>query len=294
MIGYPISQADLEARIAAKSASWLRRAANRIGRLRKKARYEERSSIWNEVKSVYMTLQGGSKCAYCERKFADLPHGSIELDVEHFRPKGRVLAWEMPEHLKEQGIDASPVPAEDRGYFLLPYHPFNYLASCKVCNSQLKKTCFPIAGDYDLTGEDPVDLLKEKPYLIYPIGDFDAVPEELIKFHGISPQAVANGGHDRARALVTIEFFELDNLDTRKNLVRERAAIIVALHPQLSLASSAAGAVKAVATQIVDGFTSSTAPHTNCARSFKRLFESDPVEAQAIFEGAAALIDSIS
>ena len=295
MIGYPISKAELETRITANSASWLERAAERTERFRAMGRYQENSSIWSEVKSVYMALQGGSKCAYCERKLESIPHGSIEQDVEHFRPKGNVRVWEMPQQLRDQGIDATPVPNEDRGYFLLAYHPFNYAACCKPCNSQLKSDCFPIAGSYNLAGEDPANLLAEEPYLIYPIGDFDESPEDLIRFHGVSPQAVGNSATGWARALVTIEFFELDYLEKRKNLLRERAVIIVALHPQLEkLADGAVGAEEADAIDVVEGFTHPSAPHTNCARSFKSLFESDPVEAKSVFDRAVELILSIS
>ena len=135
---------------------------------------------------------------------------------------------------------------------------------------------------------------KEKPYLIYPIGDFDDDPEELIRFHGISPKAVQNHGHQRARALATIEFFKLDD-KRRKNLLRERAMIIVALFPQLKLAHDrhdAQSAAKAKA--LIDAFTSPRAPHTNCARSFRDLFLKHRAEAQAVFDGASAFVLSIS
>jgi hypothetical protein len=138
----------------------------------------------------------------------------------------------MPKSLADLGIKTSAVPNEKRGYFLLSYHPFNYAAACKPCNSALKRDYFPIADAYNLIGEDPKQLKKEKPYLIYPIGDWDTDPEQLIRFHGVSPQPVAVKGYRRHRALVTIEFFELDNVNRRKNLIRERAVIIIALFPQ--------------------------------------------------------------
>ena len=286
MIGYSVSRAELEALITAKSASWLGRAAERTEEFRAQGRYEERSTIWSEVKSVYMDLQGDCKCAYCERKLESMEHGSIEQDVEHFRPKGNVRPWEPPQQLKDQGIAVTQVPNEDHGYFLLPYHPFNYAASCKPCNS-LKSDRFPIAGDYVLTGEDPVDLLSEKPYLIYPIGCFDESPENLIRFHGVSPQAVAADGHQRARALVTIEFFELDHPEKRKRLMKERALVIMVLYPELEKeAGGASGAEAADATRAVEKLTSASELHTNCARSFKRLFYSDNVEAKAVYDRA--------
>lgn len=54
------------------------------------------------------------------------------------------------------------------------------------------------------------------------------------------------------------------------------------------------GTAEADSQQVVAGFTSSKAPHANCSRSFKRLFESDPTEAKALFERAVQLIISIS
>jgi hypothetical protein len=295
VIGYPISLADLEELLREESPTWLDRAAARTEIFRTQGVYQESSSIWSEVKPMYMTLQGESKCAYCERKLESVEHGRGEQDVEHFRPKGNVRSWALPDGLEDQGIATTPVPDADSGYYLLPYHPFNYAASCKPCNSNLKGDRFPIAGDYDLAGDDPADLLQEQPYLIYPIGDFDEDPEDLIRFHGVSPQAVARSGHRRDRALVTIEFFRLDDVTARKNLVRERAVVIVALFPQLEkLADAGPGGAAPQAQQIVDGFASAESAHTNCARSFKRLFESDRAEAKAIFDRAVMLIVSIS
>jgi hypothetical protein len=295
MIGYSISQANLEKRIEDESPGWLNKAKERTEKLRKEGCYKEKSSIWSKAKPVYMKLQGNCKCAYCERKLESVDYGKIEQDVEHFRPKGKVKNWRVPKLLSDQGINPTKVPNDDSGYYLLPYHLFNYTAACKPCNSVLKKDYFPIAGNYDLKGEDPKILLKEKPYLIYPIGDFDDAPENLICFHGASPQAVVSSGYKRERALVTIEFFKLDNGTKRKNLFIERARIIVTLHPFLEkLANGAVGTEKADSQKIVNGFTSPKAPHTNCACSFKHLFETDRAEAKAVFDKAVLLIASAS
>jgi hypothetical protein len=301
MIGYRISKKQLEALIDAEAPgratrpSWLERAEERTSGFRTRGFYEEKSSIWSEVKVVYMRLQGNCKCGYCERKLEATDLGKVEQDVEHFRPKGSVKAWRPPKALTDQGIVFAAAPRAGKGYYLLPYHPFNYSAACKPCNSALKKDFFPIGGAYDLQGDDPVKLKKEKPYLICPIGDFDDLPEDLIKFHGVSPQAVAAKGHDRDRALVTIQFFKLDDQAKRKNLLRERAVVIIALYPQLEkLAEGATGNARTQAQKVVDGFTGPTAPHTNCARSFSKLFESDRAEAKAVFDRVLTLINSIS
>jgi hypothetical protein len=295
MIGYRISKTRLEELIEKEAPGWLKKAASKTEELRTKGYYDEKKSIWSAVKAVYMRLQGAGKCAYCERKLESVPRGKPEQDIEHFQPKGRVRNWELPKALKKHQIMSTAVPNEDRGYYLLPFHPFNYAASCKPCNSVLKRDFFPIAGKYLLTGDDPISLMKEKPFLIYPVGDFDDAPENLIRFHGVSPQPVAAHGHNRERALVTIEFFELDDQAKRKNLVRERAFVIVALHPYLEkLTDGVTGDSKAKAQDLVDGFTSPRASHTNCAKSYKELFEKDRAEATAVFDRASLLIDSIS
>lgn len=295
MIAYRISRPDLEAAISTASADWMERAAIRTAEFKNKGRYEESSSIWSEIKPVYMALQGGAKCAYCERKLEPIEYGKSEQDVEHFRPKGRVRAWLAPKSLKDAGVVFTPVPQADYGYYLLPYELFNYSAACKPCNSSLKKDYFPIGGEYNLKGSRPKSLLKEKPYLIYPVGDFDEDPERLIGFHGVSPQAIVTSGYSRQRALVTIEFFKLDH-QKRKNLFRERAAILVALFPQLErLADASTPAAKRTqAQQIVDGFTAPNSAHTSCARSFRAVYMSNPTEAAGLFNDAVELIASIS
>jgi hypothetical protein len=295
MIAYRVTQTELEALIEAEAPGWMHRAAKRIDEFRQKGCYDETNSIWSEVKAVYMRLQGESKCAYCERKLERVDFGRVEQDVEHFRPKGNVRDWKLPQSLKNEGVRTTKVPAKNHGYYLLPYHPFNYSTTCKPCNSALKKDYFPIAGQYDLTGEDPAKLAREKPLLISPIGDFDDAAEQLIRFYGVSPQPASPNGYQRQRALVTIEFFKLDDESKRKNLLRERAIVIVALYPQLEkLMSGGTGPAKTMAQKLVDGFTSQKSAHTNCARSYRDLFNQNRTAATALFEMAVKLITSIS
>lgn len=296
MIRYAVTPARLEELIETLRPGWLGRAKTRTDHFREAGRFDDSSTIWSEVKPVYMELQGQSKCAYCERKLESVELGKSEEDVEHFRPKGNVSAWQVTPELAALGVTCTEVPADGRGYYLLPYHILNYSASCKPCNSALKGDRFPIAGQYVLDGDDPAGLQDEHPYLIYPIGDIDDDPETLIEFRGVSPRPLpANTGHRRLRALVTIEFFHLDDVDGRKNLVRERALIITALFPQLERAVDAPTEEKRrIAVKLVKGFTAGKAPHSNCARSFVRLFEQNRAEAEAIFEEAADFIDSIS
>lgn len=295
MIRYGVTMNALTAAIRKKSSDWLKRAAARTSQFRKLKRFEEQSSIWSEVKSVYMELQGGSKCAYCERKLESTELGKVEQDVEHFRPKGNVKAWTPSAQLKALKVKLTPVPAKKGGYYLLPYHLLNYAAACKPCNSAMKSDRFPIAGPYRLTGTNPAKMKVEKPYLIYPIGTIDEDPEKLIDFHGISPRARVKSGHARMRALVTIEFFHLDDVQKRKNLVRERAIIITSLYPQLEKSvDGKTAAERKRASNVVKGFTASTMQHANCARSLTRLFKRSKADAEAVFERALELVASIS
>ncbi len=294
MTGYRISRKELEALVDAHAPGWLGRARERTRKFRKLGRHEESSSIWSEVKAVYMTLQGASKCAFCERKLESLEYGLGEQAVEHFRPKGRISAWPLPPELTASGV-AVTKPAKG-GYHLLAYDLFNYSAACNPCNSGLKRDYFPVAGNHRTSGRRPEELAAEElPLLLYPIGDFDERPEDLIQFNGLSPFAVAKSGHKRHRALVTIEFFKLDSAE-RKNLLRERACVIVGLFPALQTLSRkrASESNRTIAQQTVDGFTSVRAPHTNCARSFERLFKSSRADAGAIYERAVNLIASQS
>lgn len=231
---------------------------------------------------------------YCERKLEPIPFGKVEQDVEHFRPKGSVKAWKAPKPLRDQGIPFATVPNQKKGYYLLPYHPFNYAAACKPCNSTLKKDFFPIAGTYNLDAEAPQDLASEKAYLIYPIGSLDEDPARLIEFRGASPRPVAQSGHKRNRALVTIEFFKLDDPVERNHLIKERARLIELLYARLKKTKTGTAAQKAAARRVVDGFLRPALPHLNCARSFKRLFDSNPAEAEAVYDEAVKLVNSVS
>jgi hypothetical protein len=240
-----------------------------------------------------MTLQGGSKCAFCERKLESLAFGKGEQAVEHFRPKGAIKAWPVPGDLTAKGVKASNPPSK-KGYHLLAYDVFNYSAACNPCNSALKRNYFPIAGKYAINGETPEKLVGERPFLIYPLGDFDDEPEALIHFNGVLPCATARSGHPKLRALVTIEFFQLDS-PRRQNLILERARVITVLFQVLQrLAAATNRPDQEKLGKTVDGLTAVMAPHANCARSFCRIYRADPDQAKAVADLAEDLVVSKS
>ena len=84
------------------------------------------------VKKLLVDIHHG-KCCFCETWFAE----SINLDVEHFRPKAGV----------RQDLDQK----EDElpGYYWLAYRWDNLLLSCNACNRQFKKTLFPLKNPSD-------------------------------------------------------------------------------------------------------------------------------------------------
>lgn len=291
MIDYPITRAKLKAKVDAVSPTWCSRATTRTAQFVAAGKYDEKSSIWSEVKQVYMTLQGESKCAFCERKLESVEHGKGEQHVEHFRPKRQVEAWSVPASLQQHGIVPAKPPATNAGYFLLAYDLLNYCAACAPCNSVLKASFFPIDAtgtghDFDEKNVAALDT-KEKPLLIFPLGRNAVKAQDLIGFTGMSPVALKSSTtHDGRRALVTIEMFQLDNT-ARKNLILERCRIITALFAQLDLRRTLPPSPKRQrAQELIDTCTSPKAPHTNCATSFVALYENDPQAAERYSDDA--------
>ena len=230
-----------------------------------------------------MEIQGGGKCCFCERKFESGALGRFELDIEHFRPKGRIKPWESPQFLLDEGILFTAPPPADHGYYLLPYHLLNLAVACKPCNSGLKKSYFPIGAQYNLHGDDPRQMRAEQPWLLYPIGNVDVDPEKVISFYGIMPQSTSQQSTLRQRGLVTISFFGLDNTLKRKRLMKERALLIVCLYAQLQ---NAQHATEEEARVFIARTCEKTEPHANCARSFVRLFRSDQAAANVVAAAA--------
>jgi hypothetical protein len=287
MIRHSIPPPDLAARVDTAIPKWRGKAALRTAGFKKRKKFEEASSIWSEVKPLFMTLQGENKCIYCERKFGSLAASTVEHDLEHFRPKSHVDEWTAPASLQQAGVAITKPTVNNKGYYLLPYHLDNYSSSCKTCNTRYKLDRFPISGKYKLTGSEPRKLLAEKPLLIYPVGDWDVDPESVISFFGMMPQANKNSP-DFHRGLVTIAFFGLDDIDVRSDLFLERAIILVAMKPLLETAHdpNATAKQRADAQRGIDRYKSPKSSHANCARSFERLFIADRAAADACFTAA--------
>lgn len=294
MIRYAISLDELRARIEAEAPGWLDLAAERTERFRRAGRYDEDSGIWSRIKTVYMRLQH-CKCAYCERRLAAEDFGgAIEHDLEHYRPKGPVPAWPSEKIAAERGISYrfTTGAAFPEGYYLLAYYLLNYATACKKCNSPLKASFFPIAGPRGPQSDDPASLSGELPLLLYPLGDLDDDPEMILRFDGINPVPRVRRGPRSRRARVTIDFFELGE---REELWRGRAGVLVKLFLALRVQEKATDRkARDIASRVIETSLSSASEHTNCARSFRALYDRDGQRAEEIAERAQAYLDSQS
>jgi hypothetical protein len=295
MIRIPVAVADLDAAIEKVKPGWSVRVKARVAALRR-IKDPDFENEWSDIKQAYMKLQN-SKCAFCEKPL----EGAIEQDVEHYRPKGAVVAWPVPRTLANEIKKAGfrivrPPKGKSRGYKYLAYHPLNYVTACKPCNSVRKKNYFPIAGPRRLGGRNPVDLGGEQPYLIYPLSDIDTDPEDLIEFSAITPRPKTGlTGFDRLRALVTIELFGLDNLYERKDLLINRLQTLVLIYfPLKGRTEFKTAADRAEAEAVVTEYQTGQTPHTNCVKHFVALFDKNPATATALYRSAVAYLKSVS
>jgi hypothetical protein len=287
-----VSASKLRRLVMAHDPTWFQRAREQTKALESGLPDPEFPELWSEIKEVYIKLQGGAregKCAYCEKW---LEADRIEHDVEHFRPKAKVARWNVPEHLLPElqaaGVQIhQPAQGSEPGYRLLAYHILNYATACKECNSVLKGNLFPITGKRLSGARDPARLKTEGALLIYPLGDLDTDPEDLIEFQGISPRAKAAAGLDRLRALVTIEIFGLDDWRRRKSLIFDRAEWIEKLLWALQRRERGSPPKDVTdANKAIDRMTAATFRHANCLRSFLRLYKRSPRAAKRLYEDA--------
>lgn len=288
MIRYPILRDELEQRIRQLSPAWLAKAKKRTEAFRRAGKYDENSSIWSEIKAVYMALQY-NKCAYCETRLEGGTLGAIQHDLEHYRPKKRVKKWPDPNKPSPY-----PFPTGDEwseGYFLLAYHPLNYVTACKSCNSPLKANYFPIAHTRGPQSDEPDALRVEQPYLPYPLSDVDTDPEALLTFDGIVVKPASLQRHEARRGQITIDFFELNG---RESLRMGRAEQLQQLWFALLIASAPPSPDAAeLAQHTIARLTHLASPHCNCVRSFLRLAQQDPTKARAVALAVRDYLDSL-
>jgi hypothetical protein len=140
--------------------------------------------LYKEMRSFLMS-RFHNKCAYCET-----PILRYTVDVEHYRPKGRVT------DANRRVVKVSHMGNEydHPGYFWEVYDWKNLLPSCEFCNRRRhhdaqdatwgKETCFPVEQDRYAWPWDSNDL--EKPLLIHP--RFEDPNEHLTFIRGINDE----------------------------------------------------------------------------------------------------------
>ncbi len=289
MIRHALDAAALRADIEKEDATWFKKANSRTTKLVKLGLFDEKTTIWSKAKPAFIVLQS-NKCAFCERPFSGPDESRIEMDLEHFRPKGQVAAWTPPPGQKAYpALLGDPSP---KGYYWLAYDAANYAAACKICNSDYKGACFPIAGPRCVDPTDKGKLAAEQSYLVYPIGTLDDDPEELITFTGTIARPVAAAGPRHVRAALIIDFF---GLNTRDQLHIQRAETIERFGK--ALIAVADGMASQPDHTYIAQIRNPLIPHAACLRAFKGLWDKDQASARRLFDAcrdmlAKRLLDS--
>lgn len=276
---------DLIGKIDEFKEGWSARANERAAGFIERGKYEESSSIWSEIKPVYMRLQF-NKCAYCERVLAGELAGKGEHDLEHYRPKSKAKIWPSKSMIRDRKLDYSDIEikAPFDGYYWLAYDPENYVTACKACNSALKSNYFPIAGSKGVR-ESTIRALndREKPFLVYPLGKSDIDPREIITFYGaIAVPKKRLRATNKKRARINIDFFRLNE---REELLSERFRGIREYWAQFERRENSPNeASRQDATLAMDELTSSYSPHASCLTAFAELCESNIAEAYTLYQ----------
>lgn len=281
MIRYAVlTKAALEALVDAEDAGWRTRADIRRNAFIAAGKFEEEASIWSDVKTVFMDLQY-RKCVFCERVLGGKKTGKSEHDVEHFRPKGRVLAWPTKGRMPSVPYTFNTGLPSGTGYYWLAYDIENYACACKSCNSDRKRDYFPILGPRG-AATDAIAALNasEIPLLLFPHGPLGDDPAEFITFEGVLAKPLHQNGLANLRARITIDFFDLNG---REELLADRARVIRELLKTIELAETGSPALRAAAARDLQLLLSEKSPQTACARAYEALVRVDYEKAWEIY-----------
>ena len=299
MIRIAVTSAELLAAIESKSPKWIERAEEKKATALAAGKVGEGDGIWSEIKEIFI-LRQEFKCIYCEFPLPKVDSTSaikvaVDYDVEHYRPKNRVTSWPTREVLARrpsvEEYRASVASGDPGGYVRLAFDPFNYIASCKVCNTSYKADRFPIAGQPDSVSEARATLdANERPLLLFPFGEDGDDPVEYLAFQGPTVHPLPAAGHERLRARAVIDFFELD---TREGLLELRCLLIQLLWCQLEKRASPDPRKKAKAEAFLETVQKTCRhPHTACGRAFIDLYEKDRDMAERWQEAANGYLTS--
>lgn len=201
---------------------WAVKAAKLTSQLKGETDKGERSKliddnqIWKEVKGTLKKLSHG-KCWY-----TDSPQEGTDVDVDHFRPKGRVA---------ELTGGSNP----HAGYWWLAYVLENYRYSCIVANRRRrdvetgvtggKADSFPIFEEADRASTPSANYATERPLLIDPC---KANEVALITFKE-DGEAMPRWGEEEKyknlKAAKSIELYSLNHSDFVKARISLRDRI---------------------------------------------------------------------
>lgn len=290
--GSPLTLDNLKNKIKSLKPTWFDRTKSILNGLSDEPKSSDFDGLWSEIKDIYIDVQS-SKCVFCEQQL----EGRITQDVEHFRPKAAVSHWKPPQDLVDAGIviAQSDDGDDELGYRFLAYHPLNYAAACKNCNSVFKRNFFPVAKKRKTEAKKPPTESAERPYLIYPIGVDADDPEDLIDFIGCVPKPTKATGYERFRSQVTIYIFKLDDASERRVFYEGRARAISAMYLNLDAIDNRNDTVIVNAAKTnVKRMLEDREPFANCLRCFHRLYQRSPAEAKQVFKDIATFLDTVS
>lgn len=179
----------------------------------------------DQVKEA-LTRLFGAKCAYCESRYA----GTQPMDVEHFRPKGKVL--------EDDGTEV-------RGYYWLASDWWNLLPSCIDCNRERRQWLADLGAVRSVGKGERFPLEKgtkraaapgeekaEKPLLLNPCIDDPEKHFEFTEDAIVRPKRGADAEKERAQA--SIEIYALN----RSGLVEERLQLLRLLQRRTGMIES--------------------------------------------------------
>ena len=173
----------------------------------------ERAELWSKVKKFLVQLSHG-KCWYSEARIAP-----TELEIDHFRPKGRV-AQASPPH---------------RGYWWLAFEWQNFRLAYSLINKrrrdwrdddvQGKGSFFPLLDETKRVPDTtPASIGNEKPLLLDPC---DGADVQLLDYAVEDGLVLPKEGRpvQRQRAERSIELYHLNE----GTLIRDRHELYVAI-----------------------------------------------------------------
>lgn len=180
-----------------------------------------------------LTAIFGRKCAFCESILAGTQSG----DIEHYRPKGKVV------------IDTPP-PATTKihkqGYYWLAASWPNLLISCADCNRPRtqpdfddrarvigKANYFPIENEA-ARATGPRGLRNEQPLLLNPC--IDNPDEHLVFLDDGRVEPAIKDGHPSRKGEMTIHYLGLARIELLQMRARHRRTVMAAIrHTVLAL-----------------------------------------------------------